>query len=139
MFDNTIALKSKAGVTFKTVSIHDLSQPGRSVRKDGDGTTLTIAAQPSKENKAYETRRNVVRLDSILTGGSNVLDPIGKISVQLVVSHPLDANFSVEYKASVATSLINFLYSGGNAGTELVDKDDATLLANLTRLLAGEI
>jgi hypothetical protein len=141
MFDNLIIVKDRTASTYhESVTAVDWSKPGRSVRENGGGASLVISGLISKENPGYDTRRTVVRWEVPNEGGSVLLSPNAKSVVQVVFSDPLDANWSVEYgMARPLAGLINFLYSGGNAGALLVQADNATLLANLSRLREREI
>jgi hypothetical protein len=141
MFDNTIIVKDKtASTNHKTVSLRDMSVAGRSIRENGDGASLVISSLLSKENPGYETRRTMIRWEYPLTGGSNVLQLTAKTRVQVVISQPIDGSWGTEQTICTPfAGLVNFLYSGGNAGALVVQADNATLIATLDRLRNLEI
>jgi hypothetical protein len=137
MFDNTIALKSKTATTHSTVSAVDFSVPGRVIRKGGT-VSLVIGSIPTKENPGYITRRVNVRLNERVSATSNALVSHANTFSQFTFGFPEGEYTDGSGMSQQVAALINFLYSGGNAGTVLVAHDDAVLKANLFRLMNEE-
>lgn len=130
MLDNSITLTSdNNGVT---VAISDLSQPGRVIRKNADGTRLIIASQQTRENVGYVTERTVVRKETPLSGLSNTAKPNGVAIVQITFSVPKDPN--VDAVAVIGTGLAQLTNLLKPEGAAVSGADYSVI----SRLLAGE-
>lgn len=139
MFANTVKLY-KDLTTSILASIVDLSQRGRSVRKDASNNSFSISSVQTKENPGYITTRVSLRRDRRLTASVPVLsNPTVVPSVSIVLSIPQDAVVTEVELAGMVCELVNLLKLGDSPADSTGQLANTDLSAGILRLMVGEL